>query len=467
MGTKNYNGLNTTLIYNLKKKIWELSYRLKFEEDVSALASKFAGIFDMDKAINDSLKELGKMSNASRAYIFLLHEDGKMMSNAYEWCAEGVSRQKKNLQNIPIKMFPWWMKKLNRNEVINIEDISKLSSEADPERKILQRQGIKAILVFPLYAGKKLEGFIGFDNVKSAEKWEEDNLVLLKTVSEIIGNAFERKKAENELKASEEKYKNLFENANDAIFIADPVTGILLDANRQAEKLLGRKREEIRGLHQSKLHSPEKTEYYTSKFKQHVKSGRLTDMYAEVVRKDKTIVPVAISTSVIKIGGKTVIQGIFKDMTEIKKAEEELKKSEEKFRAFFENSADGIAIADVKLKKFVDVNDQFCRYSGYSKEELLKKGVYSIHPKKDLPYVLNEFRKQVKGKKGVIAKNMPILRKDGKVVYSDINSAAITLGGRPCLMGFFRDVTQKKENEEKLNLKIKEPERKIKNIKRK
>ncbi|RJS88997.1 PAS domain S-box protein [Candidatus Bathyarchaeota archaeon] len=134
----------------------------------------------------------------------------------------------------------------------------------------------------------------------------------------------ERKRAEEALRESEEKYRALFENANDAIFIADVETGIILDVNRAAERLMGRSREELIGMHQSQLHPAEKMEYYKERFRRHIQLGRAADFEAEIVRKDGTVVPVYISASVLTLHGKRVILGLFRDITRLKKYEEGL-----------------------------------------------------------------------------------------------------------------------------------------------
>jgi len=129
----------------------------------------------------------------------------------------------------------------------------------------------------------------------------------------------ERKREQEALRESEEKYRTLFENANDAIFIADTKTNIILDANRKAEQLIGRPREEIIGMNRSKLQPPHQAEYYREIFSKHAQKGRVFDLEAEVITKDGTIVPVFISTSVISLNGKEVIQGLFRDITEERK----------------------------------------------------------------------------------------------------------------------------------------------------
>jgi PAS domain S-box-containing protein len=124
------------------------------------------------------------------------------------------------------------------------------------------------------------------------------------------------KQALEELRESEEKYRTLFENASDAIFIVDGETHLILDANRQAERLIDRPREEIIGMHPSKLHPPHQADYYKEKFRGHVQRGRVLDPEAEVIKKDGTIVPVLLTAGFLTLHGKEVIQGIFRDISE-------------------------------------------------------------------------------------------------------------------------------------------------------
>jgi PAS domain S-box-containing protein len=89
---------------------------------------------------------------------------------------------------------------------------------------------------------------------------------LLKANELLTRQIDERIRAERQLKESEEKYRGLFENSGDAIFIVDIETGKILDVNRQAEQLTGRTRQEIIGMSQSRLHPSQDFAYYTRKF---------------------------------------------------------------------------------------------------------------------------------------------------------------------------------------------------------
>jgi len=128
----------------------------------------------------------------------------------------------------------------------------------------------------------------------------------------------ERIQAQKKLKESEEKYRGLFENSGDAIFIVDIETGIILDANRQAERLTERIRQELIGMHQSQLHPAEDAEYYRKKFQKHIMNDRVFDLEADVAKKDGALVPVFICSNLINLQGKKVIQGIFRDISKEK-----------------------------------------------------------------------------------------------------------------------------------------------------
>jgi len=213
--------------------------RLKFEKTVSDISSRFVGIFDIDNAINASLTDMGRFSRSSRASVFLIGEDGTMMDNAHEWCTEGVSPQIDNLKKLPVAEFPWWMKKLHKGEVIQIEDVSKVPAEAKSEREVLERQQIKSLLVLPLNVGGKPGGFVGFDNVIRTGTWGDDDLALLRVASEIMGNALERKKAEEALRQSEHSYRVLFESTLDGLIVMDIETMKVVFGNQTAAKLYG------------------------------------------------------------------------------------------------------------------------------------------------------------------------------------------------------------------------------------
>ncbi|MCB4792812.1 MAG: PAS domain S-box protein [Elusimicrobia bacterium] len=128
----------------------------------------------------------------------------------------------------------------------------------------------------------------------------------------------------------------------------------------------------------------------------------------------------------------------------------ELKESEAKFRCIFENAMDGILVADPQTQKFLMGNNMICKMTGYDLEEIKTLGVVDIHPEKDMPYVVEQFKELARTER-ILAENIPIKRKDGNVIYADISSSPVTINGKTYLIGIFRDITARKQAEVEKN----------------
>ena len=137
------------------------------------------------------------------------------------------------------------------------------------------------------------------------------------------------------------------------------------------------------------------------------------------------------------------------EITERKQAAAALRESEAKYHALFQASPDGILVADLETRMFRYANPAACRLLGYSEAELTTMSVADIHPKDDLPWVVAEFEAQVRGDK-MLAAGVPCLRKDGSIVYADINATMVAINGTACNVGFFRDITERKRAEQAL-----------------
>lgn len=137
----------------------------------------------------------------------------------------------------------------------------------------------------------------------------------------------ERKWTEEALRKSEERYKKQFEEAIDAIFIADAETGILVDCNCAALELVGREKSELVDKHQRILHPPEEIKEELSRtFKQHLKEKEGQILETQVITKKGEIKDVAIKASIFELEGKKLLLGIFRDITERKRAEDDVQR---------------------------------------------------------------------------------------------------------------------------------------------
>lgn len=142
-----------------------------------------------------------------------------------------------------------------------------------------------------------------------------------------------------------------------------------------------------------------------------------------------------------------------REVEQHQRSQEALRQSHEELRAIYDCMVDGLLIADVETLAFARANRAICQMLGYSSEELGSMSVLDIHPPEHLAEVLAAFHSQAAGTM-VRAENLPVRRKDGRILWADISSNRISYQGRPCLIGFFRDVTERKRAEEQLKVNL-------------
>lgn len=145
---------------------------------------------------------------------------------------------------------------------------------------------------------------------------------------------------------------------------------------------------------------------------------------------------------------KRTNEKVLEEIEEKKRAEDDLKKSEEKYRILYENATDGICVAQDEVIKFP--NPKMEEITGYSKEELIQKPFNDfIHPE-DRGMVLDRHKRRLAGEEPPPTYSFRIINKKGEVLWVQVNTVMIEWEGHPASLNFLRDITQIKELEEQL-----------------
>jgi PAS domain S-box-containing protein len=181
---------------------------------------------------------MGTYIGATRAYILLLNEEDSLEFYIQEWCVEGIEPQLINLTTISKNRFPWIFDIGKEYEMILIRNLSEIPKEATKTREELEKLNIKSLLGFPITINKESYGYIGFDNINNISEWEEDDFDIFKTTSEIIGNALERKWAEETLKGSHQLLAGVISSLTEVIYLVDNHFNIIW-ANNVAKQFFG------------------------------------------------------------------------------------------------------------------------------------------------------------------------------------------------------------------------------------
>lgn len=256
----------------------------------------------------------------------------------------------------------------------------------------------------------------------------------------------ERKRAEEALRENEEKYRNLFQNSNDAIFIHD-VSGNIIDVNSKVLSLFGYKRLEILGLTVDRLHPEDELSKSAQAFKQISKKGYV-NFEINFKKKDGSIFPAEVSSSLFEISGSKVIQGVVRDISVRRQAEQNLRESEERYRELVEKAGAAILIDD-RDGRFVYCNRRLADLFGCSLEEMQANEIRSIVHPADIERVMKMHGGRIQGKKVPSKYEFMGIKKSGELMYLEIDAIALKEDGKVVgTRSYIWDITQRKKTEE-------------------
>jgi PAS domain S-box-containing protein/putative nucleotidyltransferase with HDIG domain len=258
----------------------------------------------------------------------------------------------------------------------------------------------------------------------------------------------ERKLAEQRLQKSEEKYRTLVENANEGIAVAQD--GIFKFFNSKFETLSGYSADEISRLKFQDLIFPEDRDFVINRHLKRLKGEQFEGIYAcRYIHKSGEIRWAEINAALMEWEGKPATLNFYTDITERKKVEEALQKSEEKYRTVVENAGEAITIIkeDGSVGYF---NNRFLALSGYEAGEILsRRGLEFIFPEDRKP-LFDRYRRQLKGEKFEDILTCRFIRKSGEIRWLEINFTLIEWQGKPATLNFQTDITGRKKAEEAL-----------------
>lgn len=154
----------------------------------------------VDEAVLDTLARVGSFVGADRCYVVLLDEAGDTVTNTHEWCSPGIESTSSFVQGAPVQAFAWTVGKLLADEPVAVERLCDLPEDAEPERALIAAQGVRSLLMVPLRGAVAPLGLVGFDAVHREVAWPQETVLLLRAVADALAGAFERRRAEEELR---------------------------------------------------------------------------------------------------------------------------------------------------------------------------------------------------------------------------------------------------------------------------
>jgi PAS domain S-box-containing protein len=255
----------------------------------------------------------------------------------------------------------------------------------------------------------------------------------------------ERSLIERQLRQSEERYRDLVENAHDLIYEHD-LQGNYTASNKAGERITGYTLEETLKLNLGLSVAPDYLEKAREMLQRKLAGESVTAYDLVVVAKDGHRVPMEVNTRLVfKDGVPVGVQGIARDITERKRAEEVLRESEERYRLLFESNPQPMWVYDLETLAFLAVNESAVRHYGYSRDDFLAMTIKDIRPVEDLPALYDSVARISEPDEPGVWRH---LKKDGVIIYVEVTSHLLVFDDRQAELILAHDITERRQAEE-------------------
>ena len=352
----------------LEKQLHEQEKKRKIAEEalkrsesilkaVSYAAEKFLQVSYGEKSITQVLEMLGKATNVSRVYIFENHnKEQKIFARMlYEWTAEEVKPEidDENVKDVAYEDVGMerWMEVLGQGKAI----YGRIRDLPEKERPLLEFQDIQSIVIMPIFTDEYWYGMIGFDDCYTERNWTNAELRALSAAADITGAAIHRKKVEEELRKlnteleqrveerttdlkkeinerktaelmlreSEEKYRQIFENANDGIMLI--AGGIIEFINPKIYEITGFLPKECISQPFTGFIHPDHVEMVEDVYNRQLRREKVPNsLDIKIVAKAGNIRWIEMKSTLIKWENEQAVLAFLADITERKNTAEEL-----------------------------------------------------------------------------------------------------------------------------------------------
>jgi PAS domain S-box-containing protein/putative nucleotidyltransferase with HDIG domain len=229
------------------------------------------------------------------------------------------------------------------------------------ERQLLDRHGVRSLLCVPLSWGGNQLGALGLVNPARIGGWAEEDRALLVTAGDVIAGTLRRRDAELRLSESEERFRRLFNSANDAIFLhgveADGSPGRFLEVNDRALAVLGYSREELLEMRPADIDDPGQKAGEAAAMESLERNGAALFESLHVARDGRRI-PVEISAHRFELGGQTLILSLARDISEVRAATAALQASEARLREALVRTIEAVALTVEKRDPYTAGHQQ-------------------------------------------------------------------------------------------------------------
>jgi len=422
----------------------ELSTTALLQRTVTQISARFVSLTpeETDDAIELALKQLSEAVDVDGGFVLRYSDDLTTIIDVIDW-SQASQPKLAAVKGMSTAAFDWWIERVRRRDNIVIEDFQSLATDAGAERKLAEMMNIGALAAVPMVSGLQLVGLLGFTSARP-RAWSEISVGLFRVCGEVVAGALERKRVEAELRESEQRYRHLFERNLAGVFRSTP-DGTVVEANDACATILGYETpEELMAVDAGAAYrDAEQREDLIRRLEQ---QGTLWNVELPLRRRDGAEIWIIENVSLVTgRDGKRYVEGAMFDITEMKRADDALRESEERYRLLFERNPAGVfrATGEGEIR---DCNQACARILGFaSPSELKRRNIVDLFvDRRDLEADIATLR----GSGEIVNTEAELRRSDGSSIWVLLNVVKRSdPSGHTVLEGGLVDITLRKEAE--------------------
>ena len=301
-------------------------------------------------------------------------------------------------------------------------------------------------MMVPMRRGQQVVGLLSVF-CRRAGAYGKCDLETLEMLAGQSSGALERVHVEEALRESQRRFRDLFENSPDAIFVED-LKGTVLDVNMAASVLHGIPREQLIGKNAIDLVPPNRRDDARKDFDKLV-GGKISRLESESLIAGGRITPVELRANMVEYDGSPALLLHVRDVTERRAAQTALQSSETLFSSVWQNSADGMRLTD-ENGLIMAVNKAFCQLVGLPQNQLEGKPFTTVFaPAEDTREMLERHRNNFLTREVDDKLEYRYTLHNGQEVILEVHNSYIEMLGQPqLLLSLFRDITAQRRLEE-------------------
>ncbi len=313
----------------------------------------------------------------------------------------------------------------------------------------LKPLGINSILDAGIIVEGQMVGLVSFEHVGSPRKWEPDEESFASTIAAIVAQQIEnteRKKAEEALKISEERFSKAFKANPAPMIISEIESGRIIDANENSTQLFGYSRDEQINHSSKELHIWEDDTIRNSLVQKIKTQGYLRNEPVKIRTKKGDWIQVLWSVEIITLKGKKVMLSVIVDETERRKSEEALRASEERFSKAFKSNPAPMVISDIDTGSFIDTNLKWDEMIGRERDEQLGRTSKEVGIWKS-PNDRDRLIAKLKIQGQLCNEPIEFLKKTGEIIKTLWSVETFMLGNRKVMLSLIVNETERIKTE--------------------